>query len=332
MVDFARALEARWYSVNPVSLLLLPLAGLFCLVAMTRRALYVRGLLPVTALPVPVIVVGNITVGGSGKSPLVLWLVEHLRSMGYRPGIVARGYGGASRHWPRRVAADSDPREVGDEPVLLVRRSGCPCWVGPDRPAAARRLLAESDCDILVSDDGLQHYPLHRDIEIAVIDGERRLGNGFCLPAGPLRETEGRLREANLVVANGTPGPGEHGMRLVPGEAVNLGVPGRRRPLGTFPAEAGVDAVAGIGHPERFFRMLEGAGVEVRRHPFPDHHGFTAVDIDLPGDGPVLMTEKDAVKCSRFAGARHWCVPVEAVMEPSFARELDKLLGGVRVG
>ena len=187
MVDFARAREARWYSVNPVSLLLLPLAGLFCLVAMTRRALYGRGLLPVTALPVPVIVVGNITVGGSGKSPLVLWLVEHLRSMGYRPGIVARGYGGASRHWPRRVAADSDPREVGDEPVLLVRRSGCPCWVGPDRPAAARRLLAESDCDILVSDDGLQHYPLHRDIEIAVIDGERRLGNGFCLPAGPLR-------------------------------------------------------------------------------------------------------------------------------------------------
>jgi len=332
VVDFARALEARWYSVNPVSLLLLPLAGLFCLVAMGRRALYVRGLLPVTALPVPVIVVGNITVGGSGKSPLVLWLVEHLRAMGYRPGIVARGYGGASRHWPRRVAADSDPREVGDEPVLLVRRSGCPCWVGPDRPAAARRLLAESDCDILVSDDGLQHYPLHRDIEIAVIDGERRLGNGFCLPAGPLREPRRRLAGVDLVVANGAPRPGEHGMRLAPGEAVNLPQPGRRRPLGSFASEAGVDALAGIGHPERFFRMLEGAGVEVRRHPFPDHHGFAAADIGLPGEGPVLMTEKDAVKCSRFAGARHWYVPVEAVMEPSFARELDKLLGGVRVG
>ena len=327
-----KRLDHYWNSLNPVSLLLLPLSLLFCLVATIRRTLYTRGLVRAVSMPVPVIVAGNITVGGTGKTPLVLWLVDHLRSKGFRPGVVARGYGGNSQEWPRRVKADSDPREVGDEPVLLARRAGCPCWVGPDRAAAALRLLTEEPCDILISDDGMQHYRLRRDIEIAVMDGSRRLGNGLCLPAGPLRERRRRLGDTDLVVANGPPANGEHAMRLEPDAAVNMADHGERRSLEQFTTEAAVHAVAGIGNPERFFRMLEGRGLKIQRHPFPDHHRFLPSEIDPPVPGPVLMTEKDAVKCTSFASGRHWYLPVKAVMAPAFVEKLDKLLGDLTDG
>ena len=327
-----KRLDNYWNSLNPLSLLLLPLSLLFCLVAALRRALFARGVLRSVSLPVPVIVAGNVTVGGTGKTPLVLWLVDHLRSKGYRPGVVARGYGGNSREWPRRVDAESDPLEVGDEPVLLAQRTGCPCWVGPDRPAAALRLLAEDPCDILISDDGMQHYRLQRDIEIAVVDGNRRLGNGLCLPAGPLREGRGRLRQVDLVVANGPAANGEYAMRLEPDEAVNMAGRGERRLLEAFKTEATVHAVAGIGNPDRFFHMLEERGLKIQSHSFPDHHRFLPGEIDPPAPGPVLMTEKDAVKCTAFASRRHWYLPVRAVMEPAFIETLDKLLGDLTDG
>lgn len=262
----------------------------------------------------PVIVVGNIAVGGTGKTPFVIWLVERLREWGWKPGVVSRGYGGNSNTWPRRVDAASDPAEVGDEPVLIATRARCPVVVGPDRRAAAQLLLADGAADIVVSDDGLQHYRLWRDLEIVVVDASRGLGNGQLLPAGPLREPAARLGEVGLVVANGTgwtaPAGRQITMRLyataahaLQGDAV--------RPIAAFAGQT-VHAVAGIGNPARFFSMLSQQGIQLVMHPFPDHHPFQAADLDF-GDGlPVLMTEKDAVKCRAFGDGSRWVVPVEA--------------------
>ena len=323
-------LESHWYRKTPLTLLLLPLSWLFCAVAMLRRRAYAAGLLKVERLAVPVIVVGNISVGGTGKTPLVAWLVNWLREQGYRPGIVSRGYGGGARHWPQQVRPDSDPRMVGDEAVLLARRCRCPMAVGPDRPAAAQALLEHADCDIVVSDDGLQHYRLGRDVEIAVVDGVRRFGNGHCLPAGPLREPVSRLRSVDLVIANGTAGPREYAMRLQPAALRKLQDPEVTRPLAQFEGQR-VHAVAGIGNPRRFFELLKSHGLEVIEHSFPDHHPYTAGDLRF-GDGggddlPVLMTEKDAVKCQAFAAPNHWYLPVDAQLDERVAQILLRLIG-----
>ncbi|WP_123401564.1 tetraacyldisaccharide 4'-kinase [Inmirania thermothiophila] len=321
------ALERAWYGPrhHPLALLLAPLGLLYCGLAAARRGLYRRGLLARHDPGAPVVVVGNLTVGGTGKTPLVAWIVAHLGAAGRRPGIVARGYGGRSRWWPRRVEPGSDPDEVGDEPVLLARRTGVPVWVGPDRVAAARRAVAEG-CDVLVADDGLQHERLARRVEIAVVDGARGLGNRRCLPAGPLREPARRLREVDLVVAHGGGWPGAHRLRLEPEGVVELATGARR----AEPASLGprVHAVAGIGHPERFFDALRAAGLEVAAHPFPDHHRFRPQELAF-GDGlPVLMTEKDAVKCARFARPGLWYVPVRAVVDEAFGARLLALLEG----
>lgn len=319
-------LASLWYSPSPLLLLLLPLAWIFRALVAVRRFAYTAGLLPSHRLPVPVIVVGNITVGGSGKTPLVIWMVEHLRARGYRPGIVSRGYGGQARSWPQQVRPDSDPAMVGDEAVLLARRCHCPMAVGPDRVAAARALLEFHDVDIIVSDDGLQHYALRRDIEIAVIDGVRRFGSGYCLPAGPLREPPARLKSVDLVVANGIGGRMEYSMRLRPGDAWRLDDPVQQRELSAF-ARTRVHAVAGIGHPERFFSTLTGLGIQVMPHAFPDHHAFRAEDLHFASDGnPVLMTEKDAVKCQALRGLHAWVVPVRAELDERFSPQLDALL------
>lgn len=315
--------DRLWYRPHPARWLLWPLSQLFAAVAGLRRLGYRRGWLRSERLPVPVMVVGNITAGGTGKTPLVIWLVEQLRARGWRPGIVSRGYGGRSKHWPREVGADSNPAEVGDEPVLLARRLGCPVVVGPRRIEAARSLLAHHDVNVVVADDGLQHYALQRDVEIAVIDGARGLGNGMRLPAGPLREAPSRLNEVDLVVINGADGAGLR-MDLLPHALVRLDG-SETRPLADFAGRT-VHAVAGIGNPGRFFAALRAAGLKILPRAFPDHHLYRAEDLIFADNAEVVMTEKDAVKCRGFAGPRHWYLQVRARLEPAVSARLDEWL------
>jgi tetraacyldisaccharide 4'-kinase len=321
-------IEHFWYRLRPAHLVLIPLSLLFGAAVWVRRRLYARGILRSERLAVPVIVVGNISVGGTGKTPLVLWLAELLRSQGWRPGIVTRGYGGTQR--VQEVTPVCDPAGPGDEPVLLALRSGGPVFAGRRRPAAARALLAaHPECNVLIADDGLQHYALARDIEIAVVDGERRFGNGWLLPAGPLREPVRRLEEVDAVVVNGGGVPklraAQHGMTLHGASLVNVSDPRRAVTPAAF-ADRPVHALAGIGDPQRFFEHLRRLGLTVRPHPFPDHHAFTPDDLAFARDMPVVMTEKDAVKCRAFARETWWCLPVAAQVDPALAAlVLDKL-------
>jgi tetraacyldisaccharide 4'-kinase len=313
-------LNRIWYDRASPPWWLLPLSSIYGAAAGSRRYLYSKGLRTSIRMPVPVIVVGNLSVGGTGKTPLVCWLVAHLAERGFKPGVVTRGYGGASGD-ARIIDARADADAVGDEPALLVRRTGAPVAVGRDRPAAAQ-LLVDAGCDVVVSDDGLQHHALARDCEIAVIDGERRFGNGSLLPAGPLREPIGRLAAADAVVVNGgrVPLEGAFTMRLEPGSASSV-AGGAVKALAEF-AGLTVHAVAGIGNPQRFFDMLRAHGIVVVAHPLPDHARLRAADISFGDQCPVLMTEKDAVKCARIAGPHHWYVPVTA----SFGRGESNML------
>lgn len=325
-------LAALWQTRNGASMALLPLAGVFGVLAAGRRAAYRCGLARVVRVPVPVIVIGNLTVGGTGKTPLVIWLAQHLRSLGWRPGIVARGYGGRAGHWPQAVRPESDPAMVGDEAVLLAWRTRCPVRVGPDRPAAVAGLLTDAPIDVVLSDDGLQHYALGRDLEIVVIDGRRRFGNGWLLPAGPLREPVQRLQSADLVVVNdGVVRPGELGMRLSDPQVYAIAGGAPSAPLARF-AGRSVHAVAGIGNPSQFFEQLRGQGLAVIAHPFPDHYAFRVEDLQFGDDLPILMTEKDAVKCRRFASHRHWAVRVEAQLDTEFGAQLDQRLQVIKRG
>jgi tetraacyldisaccharide 4'-kinase len=272
-----------------------------------------------------VIIVGNLTVGGSGKTPLVIWLARFLKQQGRRPGIVTRGYGGAAAEWPQTVTPESDPDAVGDEPVLLAREAGCPVVADPDRARAARRLAQTLGCDIVVSDDGLQHYRLARDLEIAVIDGTRRFGNGRCLPAGPLREPRSRLSAVDARVTLGQPQAGEWGMALVTRSFHRLEAPETTAGTERF-RDRPVHAVAGIGHPARFFDHLRGLGLDVVEHPFPDHHRYRAEELQFRDGGEILMTQKDAVKCERLAGVSGWVLAVTAQPEPALGEFLQRWL------
>lgn len=322
---FSRLAAKVWSRKTCAGALLWPLSKVFEAIVWLRRACYRRGLCKTTTFPVPVIVVGNITVGGAGKTPLIIWLAEFLKEKGYHPGIVSRGYGGRPAAWPQWVNAESDARAVGDEALLMADRTGCPLAVSPVRVEACRMLLEKAHCDIVLSDDGLQHYKLGRVLEIAVIDGERRFGNGWCLPAGPLREPATRLNEVDLIVVNGGEAkPNEFRMHMRGQEAVNL-LTGQRKALAEFDS-ASCHAVAGIGHPARFFRHLEAAGLTCIPHDFPDHFVFRRQDLDYGDALPVLMTEKDAVKCKAFADERFWAVPVQAVVDPAFSARLIELL------
>jgi len=318
-----------WYGKHPLSAALLPLSQLYRAVIYVRRWAYRAGLFATQRAPVPVIVVGNLTTGGTGKTPLVIWLAGYLKSLGYQPGVIARGYGGRARHWPQQVRSDSDPATVGDEAIVIARRARCPIAVGPQRAAAAVALVEHGGCDIVISDDGLQHYGMARDIEIIVIDGVRRLGNGRCLPAGPLRETPARLREADLIVSNGVAGRGEFAMRYIASHAVAVLDSRHAAPLDTFSGP--VHAVAGIGNPDSFFSLLRGKGLQIIAHAFPDHHPFSAEDLDFGDDLPILMTEKDAVKCAAIAPpsdkGKLWMVPVTAELPEVFASRIKMLLG-----
>lgn len=311
-----------WLTTTGRTLLLLPMSWLYRLVMGVRRLSFRLGVRRQHAMPVPVLVIGNIFVGGTGKTPLVLWVIRYLRDTGRRPGIITRGYGGQATQWPQIVTAESDARAVGDEPVLLARRSGCPVVAGPDRVQAASTLLEQFGCDVIVSDDGLQHYRLARDLEVVVVDTARGLGNGHCLPAGPLREPRRRLRKVDLIVANGGPSwltPYFFTLRLT--QARSLGRPEMQRPLSDFAGQQ-VHAVTGIGNPERFFTALGRFDIDVVRHPFPDHYPFSSSDMSFDDDLPILMTEKDAVKCGAFADERLWVVPAETVLTEESERAL----------
>jgi tetraacyldisaccharide 4'-kinase len=313
-----------WYRRGALAWLLWPASLAFGVVAALRRLAYRLRLARVHRAGVPVIVVGNLTAGGSGKTPLVLWIADFLKASGWKPGIVSRGYGGAVRE-PRAVTIASEPAEVGDEPVLLARRSGCPVWVAPDRAAACLALRRQNpECNVIVLDDGLQHYALARDIEIAVVDA-RGFGNGFLLPAGPLREPRSRLRSVHAVVAHGAAGVGGYAMRLEGSDLVRLADAREVRPAKSLAGQK-VHAVAGIGDPNRFFLHLAKLGPKVAPHPFPDHYPFAAADLEFGDDAPVVMTEKDAVKCKRFAKAQHWVLPVRAALDPAFGDWLLKKL------
>lgn len=314
-----------WYARSPLGALLAPIGWLVALFTVLRRAAYRAGMRRSWRIGCPVVVIGNLSAGGTGKTPLVIAIAKLLAGHGLRVGVVCRGYKGTASRWPRKVRPDSDPGRVGDEAVLLARRTGVPVAAGPNRIAAGRILFRRSKCDVILSDDGLQHLRLARDMEIVVVDGVRRHGNGQCMPAGPLREPLGRLASVDLVVVNGAAGQGELEMRLVAGHAVNLADANLTRPLDSFHG-APVHAVCAIGHQERFFRTLETHGVTIVRHAFPDHHPFREAEIRFPDAAPVLMTEKDAVKCERFADARHWYVPVEAVLSSELEARLLTIL------
>jgi len=317
--------DTMWYGNTPLSIFLSPLSWLFCAAAVVRRQAYNSGLVRSSRFDVPVIVVGNISVGGTGKTPLVIWLIRFVQKMGLRPGVVSRGYGGLATHWPQQVRPDSDPVAVGDEPVMIARRTGVPVVVSPKRCEAVEALLEYTDCNLVICDDGLQHLALERDIEIAVIDGERRFGNGRCLPSGPLREPVSRLKDVDFVVCNGRPLRGEFGMRYKLYPCINLHDHGRQADLSAFAGRT-VHAVSGIGNPNRFFSGLRKAGVKFIPHAFEDHHAYRAEDITFDDGLDVLMTEKDAVKCDRYAQANHWFVPIEAELPEAFNRRLEMLI------
>src|SRR6266581_4440699 len=329
--DLAVALPAVWQDRGPIAWLLLPIALAFAVAVACRRFLYRRGILASLRLSVPVIVVGNITAGGAGKTPLCLWLVDRLIRAGRRPGIVSRGYGAASRS-TCEVSVDADPAAVGDEPLLLRRRSGCPVFVGRDRVAAARRLLAaHPGCDVIVADDGLQHYRLARDVEIAVVDG-RGLGNGWPLPAGPLREPAARLRSVDAVLLNGLgqsplAAPRTYRMTLEGRRFQRLDDPGRSCPPADLRGRR-LHACAGIGAPQRFFDYLTSLGLEFVAHPFPDHHRYSASDLAFSGCDAILMTEKDAIKCAGLSPHPVWVLPVTAVVEAGLVEFLMEKIDG----
>jgi tetraacyldisaccharide 4'-kinase len=325
-----RWIERQWNRRGPGSYALWPLSVLYCLLATLRRAWYRRSGRKPAPLGVPVIVVGNITVGGTGKTPLVIWLARWLSSRGITPGIVTRGYGGRSPTWPLVVTATTDPELCGDEPLLLARHAGCAVVADPSRARGAACLAAEHHVGAIVSDDGLQHYAMGRDIEIAVIDGMRRFGNGFCLPAGPLREPLGRLRDVDAIVAQGDAQAGEFAMQLVEGRLRHL-ISGKTSDVSAFQGRT-VHAVAGIGNPGRFFDRLRRFGLDLVEHPFPDHHRFQPADLQYGDDRPVIMTEKDAVKCERFAVGDCWFLEVSACPDPRFTDELARLLKEAKRG
>ena len=311
---------------------MLPLAWVFKLLAALRLALYRAGILRSERLPLPVVVVGNITVGGSGKTPLTLWLLQQLQQRGLRPGVISRGHGGSGR--VREVLTDSDADDVGDEPLLIKRRTRLPVFVGRDRVAAARALIkAHPECDLILSDDGLQHYRLARDFEIAVQDG-RGLMNGWPLPAGPLREPPSRLARVDALVINGadllpdaTGLPPQFAMRLH-GDTFHALSDPQQTCAAKELAGLHLAAVAGIGDPQRFFAHLKGLGLSCVPHPFPDHHRFNAADLAAIDADALLMTEKDAVKCAGLTTRSVWVLPVTAWVEPDLAALVMEKLNG----
>ena len=317
-------LNQAWYSRTGLTTALTPLSWLFKSISKARHYAYRANILKSTKLELPVIVVGNLTVGGTGKTPLVIWIANFLSEQGYKPGIVSRGYTGQAQSWPQQVRPDADPVIIGDEAVVVSRRTNCPMAVGPDRADDGLALIQHNDIDVIISDDGLQHYALQRNIEIVVIDGLRRFGNGLCLPAGPLREPPSRLKNVDLIVSSGVSRQGEYTMKLESSIAINL-LSGEEKALSEL-VDKTLFAMAGIGNPNKFFNSLRSKGLRLESRSFPDHYYFKANDLDFAGDDMLFMTEKDAVKCQRFAKSNWWYVPVDARLDDEFGEKILTLI------
>lgn len=320
-------LLAAWYQGHPALTLLRPLEWLYRRVVAGKRQRFLDGQGEIYQSPVPVVVVGNITVGGTGKTPMILWLIEHCRRHGVRVGVVSRGYGAKPAQLPWRVEADQTADIAGDEPLLIVQRTGVPLMIDPDRSAAVRALLDSEPLDLILSDDGMQHYRLARDLELVLIDAARGLGNRRCLPAGPLREPVERLQSVDGVLFNGAleDRDGGFAFRLQPSTLVNLHS-GERKPLDHFPPGQAVHAVAGIGNPQRFFNTLEALDWRPVPHAFADHAEYSVQALSFTPSLPVVMTEKDAVKCRAFAAVDWWYLAVDAVPSPAFVAWFDTQL------
>jgi tetraacyldisaccharide 4'-kinase len=314
-----------WYKKNPLCWLLLPLAIIYSCIIFLRRLLYQCNIFKIHKFSVPVIIVGNITVGGTGKTPLTIWLVNYLLTLGFKPGIVSRGYGG-KYSGAFTIEENSDASITGDEALIIHRHTKCPVIISKNRVLAVKKILADHNCDIIISDDGLQHYALGRNLEIIVIDGQRRFGNGLCLPAGPLRESKNRLKKADFVIINDHPAEKhEHSMQIKPKDFCNVAAINITKKLSAFKNQT-VHAVAGIGNPQRFFALLQTLGLNIIEHPFPDHHFFKASDLDFKDDLVIIMTEKDAVKCQKFANAAHWFLRIEAQPDSEFIKQIGARL------
>ncbi|BBB14867.1 tetraacyldisaccharide 4'-kinase [Candidatus Rickettsiella viridis] len=352
---------ALW-NKNYIAYLLWPFSLLYRTFVFFRHKLYQFHIKKINKFPVPIIVIGNLTVGGTGKTPLVIEVVQFLQKKGWRPGVISRGYGGKAKHYPYQVHTQSNPREVGDEPLLIVRNTGCPTVIDPNRSRGVNTLLGKKNCNIVVSDDGLQHLALGRNIEIAVIDGQRRFGNGFCLPAGPLREPISRLKTVDFIIIkeaysqqldfrqgaartkppegilihedgelNGNTAENSSAKSIAgPNEFGMLLVPEYFYQLIHPENKQNPDyfhgkqlhAVAGIGNPEQFFNNLRALGLTIIEHPFPDHHFFKPRDLNYGKDAIILMTEKDAVKCRGLVDARLWCLKAKATLDEAFFNSL----------
>jgi len=309
-------LNRIWYEDHPLSLLLLPISWIYSGFIKIRRLVYLSGLLPIQKINIPVLIVGNLTVGGTGKTPLIIWLANFLVENGHRPGIISRGYGSNKSRLPQQVRADSNPYLVGDEPVLIAQRTSCPVAVSTKRYIAAKELTEHTDCDVILCDDGLQHLAFGREFEIAVIDGDRRFGNGHCLPAGPLREPVSRLNTVDMVVSNGKAGKNEHLMEYEYDDLCLL-QGGQTIKIDTLRGKS-IHVVTGIGNPARLYSYLRKYEIRVIKHEYPDHHRYSNDDIRFNDDLPVVMTEKDAVKCRKYAGKNMWYIPISATFGDAF--------------
>lgn len=319
-----------WYGGNKLFYGLLPLTFIYRIIIFIRRFLFHIGIKKTYRLKVPVIVVGNITVGGTGKTPLIIWLANWLKAQDYRPGIVSRGYGGKPQRYPECVSVHSSPKQVGDEPLLIAKKTKCPVMVHPNRVMAANRLIEKFDCNIILSDDGLQHYSLFRDIEIIVIDGMRRFGNQYCLPAGPLREPLSRINHSDFIIVNGEKiNSKEYEMSLETNNIICVANPSQEKTLEEIKDQT-IHAIAGIGNPNRYFSFLKNLGLKIIEHAFPDHYFYSFKDIDFGLDQLVLMTEKDAIKCQSFADHRHWCLPITIKPDAFFISSLQTKIQSLR--
>lgn len=331
-MGWTERLVNAWYQGHPALFLLRPLEWLYRAVVQRKRQRFLAGQSPSYRAPVPVIVVGNITVGGTGKTPLILYLIEHCRARGVRVGVVSRGYGAQPPSVPWRVTAEQSAEEAGDEPLLLVQRSGVALMIDPDRARAVQALLSAEPLDLILCDDGLQHYRLARDLELVLIDAVRGLGNGRCLPAGPLREPQARLQSVDAVLFNGASVDSAEGFgfTLQPTALVNV-ASGERQSLDVFAPGQAIHAVAGIGNPQRFFRTLEALNWRPIAHAFADHATYSAASLEFSPSLPLLMTEKDAVKCRAFAQPDWWYLAVDARPSPAFSAWLDGQLDALLV-
>lgn len=324
-----KSLDKYWDSINVISIILLPLSALFYVISLLRKLAYKTGIMFSYQSPVPVIVIGNISVGGTGKTPLIIELVKQLQQRGKKPAVISRGYGGQSSSWPQLVTSETQAQQVGDEPQLIFQHTQCPIAVGPNRKDDIELLLSQFNCDVILSDDGLQHYALQRDIEICVVDANKQFGNEFYIPAGPLRESKARLKSVDLVLYNGA-FKSSDSFEMQAADCVFMGSTDTPEnvSLASFSGKT-VHAIAGIGNPQRFFSMLEKNNIKIISHAFKDHHHYQISDLVFDDNLDVMMTEKDAIKCSGLDLKNHWSVPVKIVFGESAQKKLDKIFNSI---